>query len=223
MLLSTAPMLLDGLVSEDTVVAIVLLTFPPLGLFATAAITTLVTARLRYEPARLGPAIVVGLTRLFPLLLLVLFVLLCLTGVWFAVSIIFMLTRFLGVPLVFAFLALLVRLTCNFWVALPVAVLERPGMIASLRRSAALTRNRRWRVLGIFVPQIILFTGVAIVFEAILDPGGSPLAIDVTMLCYVTALAMVQAWSAVSMVVSYHALLRDHKGTPEHELAQIFD
>ena len=43
-----------------------------------------------------------------------------------------------------------------FWVAIPAAVVERPGVIASLKRSAELTTGNRWRVFGIYAVITLL-------------------------------------------------------------------
>jgi len=53
-------------------------------------------------------------------------------------------------------------------VAGPALVDERPGITQSLTRSAQLTRNNRWRVLGLFV----LFFFAAIIIEAIIGALG---------------------------------------------------
>jgi len=55
-----------------------------------------------------------------------------------------------GILLLLAFIALVVPSLIFYtmwWVAIPVAVIERPGAIASLQRSAELTRGRRWLLL----------------------------------------------------------------------------
>ena len=43
-----------------------------------------------------------------------------------------------------------------FWVVIPVAVIERPGPVASLKRSVALTEGHRWKILGIFLLVIAI-------------------------------------------------------------------
>jgi hypothetical protein len=47
--------------------------------------------------------------------------------------------------------------SCTFAVAVPVAVVERCGPIPALRRSAALTRGDRWRILGVVLTVTLLW------------------------------------------------------------------
>ena len=42
------------------------------------------------------------------------------------------------------------------WLVVPVAVVERPGIVASLRRSSMLTKGYRWQIFG-----MVLILGVA--------------------------------------------------------------
>jgi len=86
-----------------------------------------------------------------------------------------------GLLLVLAFIALVIPglvLYTMWWVAIPVAVIERPGAVASLRRSASLTAGNRWRVFGVvlcfFVASILvgLLLGMLIGILVALAVGG---------------------------------------------------
>ena len=64
-------------------------------------------------------------------------------------------------------------LSTIWWVAIPVAVVERPGTVASLRRSSELTKGVRWRIFGLFVAYLLVLFGglslVGIVLFALID------------------------------------------------------
>jgi len=46
------------------------------------------------------------------------------------------------------------------WVVFPVMVMERPGIVGSLRRSAFLTKDNRWRLLGLALVLAIVLGGL---------------------------------------------------------------
>ena len=129
-------------------------------------------------------------------------------------------TILLVIPGVIAYLML--------WVAIPVAVIERPGAAASLRRSAQLTKGHRWQILGIVVLIQILQIVVSIVIIALVDllllaPGNDPsasaplAAVDWVLQAFFTALA------AVISAVGYHDLRVSKEGLDTQQIAAVFD
>src|SRR5262249_44092671 len=61
-----------------------------------------------------------------------------------------------GIGLIVGFIALVIPaiiLYVVWWVAIPVAVIERRGAIDSLRRSAELTKGYRWRIVDCCLPS----------------------------------------------------------------------
>lgn len=94
-----------------------------------------------------------------------------------------------------------------FFVALPVVVIEQPGITESLRRSAQLTSGRRWNILGLLGVFVLITLAVDLLLTAffgeqgdVLDPG------------YVTALSLYRAalaiFGSVVAAVSYDELRR---------------
>ena len=110
------------------------------------------------------------------------------------------------------------------YVAVPVAVIERPGAVASLRRSAELTKGARWKILGlaltIFVLQVIVFFALAFALvpvEGFMSPLVVALVLDVLgNLVFIPVSA--------AMVTACYAELRGGKEGPDTEmLAAVFD
>lgn len=108
---------------------------------------------------------------------------------------------------IFSLLGVLV--TTILFVAVPIVVVEQPGIVESLRRSARLTSGRRWSILallGVFVVIAMIVDQILqLIFGAqgeVLDPG------------YVIALSIFRAGLAVlgSVVaaVTYGELRRMH-------------
>lgn len=65
-----------------------------------------------------------------------------------------------------------VVLTVIWWVAIPAAVIERPGVLKSFARSLELTKGHRWKILAAFL--LIFAAGIAghAVATELLAPGG---------------------------------------------------
>jgi len=116
----------------------------------------------------------------------------------------------LGVALLSAILTLVASILlivpgiivfCLLYVAVPVCMIERPGVIASLHRSAELTSGYRWQIFGIFalmavvgiIAQFIIHTliGVTTLPGKLLDFGW---------------LVVASSFGAVLVAVAYHDL-----------------
>jgi len=180
-----------------------------LWLILTAAITYGTYQDLRGRKASLIECLMRGLPLIFPVL---------------GVAIIYFLMMMLGfvalvIPGVFVFVI--------YMVAVPVAVVERPGVFKSLSRSAALTKGSRWRVFGAYLVFLILsavmmmiiglaMTGVA--FQTDLYGGG----IALTVMNYVSG-AFLAALGAVVIAVIYHELRMAKEGVDAEEIAAVFD
>ena len=117
------------------------------------------------------------------------------------------------------------------WVAIPTAVVERPGVIASLKRSAELTRGYRWKIFGIFV-VIWLISAVAIGMVqtplAISLATAGPQGIGSGMfIVYHGIVLLVSAFftalGAVSSAVAYHDLRAVKEGFDIDHFASVFD
>jgi hypothetical protein len=107
-----------------------------------------------------------------------------------------------------------------FWVAIPVAVVERPGVIASLKRSAFLTKGNRWRIFGLVVVLWLIFVlismAISLAFAAAEAWRVYPY-IDYVLTVFLTAVF------AVVSAVGYHDLRLLKDGVDVETIAAVFD
>jgi hypothetical protein len=106
------------------------------------------------------------------------------------------------------------------WVAIPVAVVERPGVIASLKRSADLTKGFRWTIFGIlFAIGLVLIVITMILSFALLSAAGFTVySIGVWVLQ-----ALFGAFSATAAAVGYYFLRATKEGVDIADIAKVFD
>ena len=111
-----------------------------------------------------------------------------------------------------------------FAVTVPAYVVEKPGIIGSFKRSMALTKGNRWRVLGILLILIVIFTLLGLVAGTLAGVAaflGSGLSL-VLIVNYVVS-ALLSAVLAVSVAVLYHDLRIAKEGVSTEEIAAVFD
>ena len=104
------------------------------------------------------------------------------------------------------------------YVAIPVAVIERPGVVDSLRRSAQLTKGNRWTLSWILGLIGLLQVLVGFISEVIPSMG---LAIDVPV--DIAIQAFFAALFAVVSGVAYLNLRYVKEGVGIDEIAAVFD
>lgn len=124
------------------------------GLFAQvarAATIVSVAAAVRGKPKTLPEALDPAFTRMGPIILLVVLLVLCLAGTLVAVSIL-VLIPFAGAAIALAILSYVaIRTTLSF----EALMLEAVGPWQALRRSWAITRGRTLRLLGIIIVAVL--------------------------------------------------------------------
>jgi len=107
--------------------------------------------------------------------------------------------------------------------AVPAAVVERPGVWGSIKRSAELTKGNRWRIFALLVIFYIVMMGIAwvlgLVGLPVLVPDGSIFAIVVL---YVWS-GITTAFFAVFGAVIYHDLRVAKEGVSSAQIAAVFD
>ena len=110
------------------------------------------------------------------------------------------------------------------WVAVPVAVVERPGIVASLRRSAALTSGYRWKVFAIIILLALINILVAMVV-GVVAVGALSVALGFygVIIGQYVANVVVSGIGAVMPAVAYHDLRTVKEGTDIDRLAAVFD
>ena len=104
------------------------------------------------------------------------------------------------------------------WVAIPVAVVERAGVIGSIKRSSFLTKGHRWKLFGISALIIIGQSIVTTIFQTII---GADL-ISSWLANWVIGAASAAIWAVIGSV-AYHDLRAVKEGVNASEIAKIFD
>jgi hypothetical protein len=108
---------------------------------------------------------------------------------------------------------------CMWYVATPACVVERLGPVKSLSRSSDLTRGSRWRIFGmVIVVGIIGAMGTGMV-EAI-GQGAGPLIGSVAKVIWQ---ALLGAYDAILVVVTYHDLRVAKEGVDTDQIAAVFE
>jgi len=111
-------------------------------------------------------------------------------------------------------------------VAIPVLMVEDPGILASLSRSRQLTKGSRWRLLGLF---LVAFVGAGVIALIVPLPFGLLVFVDVeigTVIANIVAGMMqlfVTVFFAVLLGVAYHDLRVAKEGVSTAQIAAIFD
>jgi hypothetical protein len=107
-----------------------------------------------------------------------------------------------------------------FLIAIPVCVVERLGPIASLRRSAGLTKGNRLRLFGLF---LVLLIGLTVLRYLVNLAGlsiGGPFAAGILDVVFD---ALSTAFELVAIAVVYHDLRVAKEGIDIEQLAALFD
>ena len=181
-----------------------------IGIFLVYVITTnLLTATLNYgvfqdlrgQRAGFGGCLARGVASILPVMIASLLFSI-LTGIGFIL---------LVVPGVMLWMA--------WWLYIPVIVVEKRGIVESLKRSAFLTAGRRWRMFWLWVVVTIASQLASAVLQkvsaaAIGDWGG--------VVIYVWY-AATTAFTAVMTAVSYYYLRVDKEGIAIDDIAAVFD
>jgi hypothetical protein len=176
--------------------------FIVVGNLLTATVSYGVFQDLRGQPAGLGGCLARGVASILPVIVASLLF-------SFLVGLGFILLVVPGVILLLA---------C--WLYVPVIVVEKRGIVESLRRSAFLTRGRRWRMFGLWLVVGIASNLSTTVLEKVAaavigDWGGA--------VVYYVWYSATTAFMAVMTAVSYYYLRADKEGVAIDDIAAVFD
>jgi hypothetical protein len=128
-----------------------------------------------------------------------------------------------GLALLVGFMLLIVpgyMLLIAWYAALPVLVVERMGPIASLRRSAELTKGHRWKIFGIMLTMGIVAGIIGAVVNAVSMLGNNG---TVHLVAEYLLQALIIAFESVVGVVLYHDLRAAKEGINTERIAAVFD
>ena len=138
---------------------------------------------------------------------------------------VFILSIVMSVGLMVGFVLLIVPgviLSLMWAVAIPVLVVEKPGLFASLSRSAELTKGERWRILGLFL-IFMLIAIVVVIVVGIIVALISMASFTIGALLNAIISAIVAAFGAVLFTVLYAELRQAKDGVDVGEIAKVFD
>lgn len=107
-------------------------------------------------------------------------------------------------------------------VAIPAATIEQAGVGAALSRSAALTRERRWRVFGAMLVTMIIGVVVALIAASIAGVIAGAHSFLFTAVIWALS-AVSQAFSACVSATLYYFLRREKEGVEIDQIATVFD
>lgn len=184
-----------------------------LGMMATATVVYGTFQDLRGTPATFGSSLRHGLATVLPVI-----------GVALLSVLLMMLSGFLFIIPMFIVMVM-------FYVAIPAAVVERPGVIASLKRSAALTKGHRWRIFGIYVVIMLVMMMASGIVQApfmasMMNAGPDLMTSGAFITSNVLGLlvnAFFTALGAVASAVAYHDLRAVKEGFDIDQYAAVFD
>ncbi|MHC4960146.1 MAG: hypothetical protein ACYTGN_17465 [Planctomycetota bacterium] len=186
-----------------------------LGLVATGALTYGVFQQLSGKPAGIGDSVSVGFSRLLPVLgvgISVFAIVFVLGLVGFGLLVLIAGDGGLVVLLAIPLLIFIASILCKYYVAVPIAVVERPGVIASLRRSAELTKGSRLSIFAVWFVIQMLERFASKIIENVDQSGWILIAFGIVW---------VGLTSTTSAVV-YHDLRVSKEGVGIDELTSVF-
>jgi hypothetical protein len=157
---------------------------------------------MRMRPVNVGESLKVGLSRVFPIILLA--ILMGLLG---------------GLATLLLIVPGLIVMTMWF-VSTPACVVERTGPWTSMKRSAALTKGHRWKVFGLILLLIGVSVIVAILVQLLLTQVGSTILVLLGTLLWG---ALWTAYYSIAVVMTYHDLRVAKEGIDIEQIAAVFD
>ncbi len=177
-----------------------------LSYLLTAALVYGTFKSLKNEPAGMGDILSKGLSTMLPV-----FGVALITGI--AVGIGFFLLIIPGIVLL-----------TMLYVVVPVAVIERPGVFASISRSIELTKGFRLRILGLVVLlYILIFVPAAMLGFVFSDEFLAGNISPGYLIASLIPSALITALSSVVVTIAYHDLRAVKEGADVTQLAAVFD
>ncbi len=200
--LPALPNLLLGTASGPAAWLVLMVLSLILTAIAQAALVQAAVQDMRRQPVGLGESVTKGLARLMPVIG---------TAICVGISV--------GIGFVLLFVPGLIVMTMVF-VALPVCVVERLGPVASLKRSAALTKGHRWAVFGVFLVIVVASIIGNVLVSAVLGLALGPLVARLGLFAWT---AVISSFNAVVVIVAYHDLRVLKDGMDIDRIAAVFD
>jgi hypothetical protein len=196
-----------------------------LYMFGQGVLLTGAFQRLRGEPLHVGAALQRASARFLPLVAASILVTLALMGVALGCfAIVWVLSRVLGgfaTVLGLGTFIPMIMLYVMWSVVVPACLVEGLGPVASMTRSADLTRGHRWQIVGIMLLLILIAIAVLIVVGMLF----AVLRFNPIVLL-VVEVALTVAWTAYldcTIIMTYHDLRVAKEGVDTAQIASVFD
>ncbi len=196
-----------------------------LGPIVTAAVTYEVLQRMRGQTASFSDCLSTGFSRLFPVLLVNMLMILAIgVGSVFAILGIVMMTQnpWVGLLMLVAGIIPGIYFAVMLCVAIPVCVVERPGIIASLDRSSELTKGSRWGIFGALLVFGALYFLLFIVLVGVVLAGVASDSATLVVIFTIAVTIVMSALQAVLMATIYHELRTKKEGAASDDLVNVF-
>lgn len=156
--------------------------------------------QMRKEPVPMAACIATGFARLLPVLGTAL-----VTGI------------LIGIGMILFILPGLILMTM-WWVVVPVAVVERKGVVDAISRSGTLTAGSRISILGIILIIAILNVLVAVAANRLVLPASTA-----WFVVNLSIGAFFGGWTATATAVGYHDLRASKEGIRIENIAGVFE
>jgi hypothetical protein len=110
-----------------------------------------------------------------------------------------------------------------FWVAIPVAVVERNGVGAAFSRSRELTSGHRWSIFALFIVIVVIAAVVQVGMGLIFGfAGAQAVSVLGTWITQLVSMVVAGVWACL-VAVSYHDLRVVKEGVGTEQIAQVFE
>ena len=114
-----------------------------------------------------------------------------------------------------------------YWFVIPVVVMERPGVLASLARSADITKGVRWRLFGMILISLaigLLIQGIVILVTVpVYFAEGNQWGPMIGGVLYFLINALASAYYAVVNAVAYYEIRQTKEAVEVDQIAAVFD
>ncbi len=140
------------------------------------------------------------------------------------------------IPSVFLLFIPIIILACMWWVAVPAAIVEKVGVIGSLKRSAELTKGVRMKIFGLILLYIVsgfvfgfvcllLMVGGSFSLTTIAASSMAMMTAGFSFYLLVSQIlgALIFAFISVVVAVCYVELRRIKEGVSAKDIAHIFN
>jgi hypothetical protein len=172
-----------------------------LGIIAEGMIAYGAFQAIRGQPFTIGQSMALGVSRLLPVV-----------GIAISSSLMMAVGTIL-------FFVPGVIVSCMLYVAIPASVIEKRGVIASLGRSAALTKGNRWAIFALIL--VVAAVTLVVILPTLFIPLGE-LGLVPPVLRFVF-LVVSSAFGAILSVAVYHDLCAAKEGFDADNLTAVFD